>query len=159
MKLESGEKGVVGESEVNIVVDASVIVKWFVKEEYRDRALMLRKMHVHEKCLLIAPKLIIYEVCNALRFNPEFEEEDVMKASEALFQIHLKLEDLMMEDVFKVIRNSFKYNITFYDASYLTLAEKEGCPFVTADEKLYRKIRENPLVYLLSSERFYEIIS
>jgi len=141
-----------------IVVDASVAVKCYIKEKDRDRALKLRDMHVRGETCLLAPELIIYEVCNALRYNPEFTEEDVISAAESLFQLHLNLKSPEAESVSHTLQNAFKYDITVYDASYLSIAEKENCRFVTTDERLYAKVKKNPAAYLLSSERSLEIV-
>jgi len=38
----------------------------------------------------------------------------------------------------KTIENSVKYNITIYDALYVTLAQIHGTFLITADKKLYK---------------------
>lgn len=42
-------------------------------------------------------------------------------------------------------------NLTFYDASFIALAEHHDCSFVTADRKLYEKVRGLPRVHHLSA--------
>jgi len=42
-----------------------------------------------------------------------------------------------------------KFGITFYDAVYVTLAEKEDCKLITADTKLQRKVGGRTDVELL----------
>ncbi|MDJ0272650.1 MAG: type II toxin-antitoxin system VapC family toxin [Candidatus Caldarchaeum sp.] len=54
-----------------IVIDASVAVKWFNKEEYSDDADRLKDAHVRGRIRLAAPELLLYEVLNALRYNAE----------------------------------------------------------------------------------------
>ena len=44
------------------VVDASVVVKWLVKEEWSDEASTLLEV----EATLIAPELLFAEVCNAV---------------------------------------------------------------------------------------------
>jgi predicted nucleic acid-binding protein len=34
-----------------------------------------------------------------------------------------------------------QYGITLYDAAYIVLARKLGCPFVTSDRRLHRKVK------------------
>jgi len=58
-----------------------------------------------------------------------------------------------------VAEAAFKYGVTAYDAAYLSLAEIEDSRLVTADEKFYEKVKDNPRVALLSSDRFLELIS
>ena len=158
-RFGDGENRVMVEVKHKIVVDASAVIKWFVKERDRDRALVLREKHVKGEKLLSAPDVLIYEVCNSLRYNPEFTEADVKNAVKSLFELHLELIPPTIENMDKASENAFKYNITAYDASYLSLAGSAKCPFITADEKLYEKVKKNPLAVLLSSDKFYEIIS
>jgi len=142
-----------------IVIDASVAMKWFIQERNRDRALILREKHVKGERSLLAPDLLIYEVCNSLRYNPEFTEADVRDAVKALFGLHLELSSPTIRDMDKASENAFKYDITIYDALYLSLAESEKSPIITADERLCEKAEESPSVIPLSSDKFFQIIS
>ena len=63
-----------------LVIDASIAVKWFNKEEYSDIADKLKNRHVRGEVVLVAPVLLLFEVANALRYNPDFESEDVEDA-------------------------------------------------------------------------------
>jgi predicted nucleic acid-binding protein len=146
------------EHEAKLVVDASIVIKWFVKEENRDRALMLREAHLSAGMLLGAPDLVVYEVCNALRYSPEFTETDVEAAVGSLFELHLGLSPPTTETMAGAAEAAFKYGVTVYDAAYLSQAEIEDNRLVTADEKFYEKVKENPRVALLSSDRFLEFI-
>jgi predicted nucleic acid-binding protein len=147
------------EHDDKFVVDASIVIMWFVKEENRDRALMLREAHLSTGMLLDAPDLVVYEVCNALRYSPEFTEADVVAAVESLFDLHLGLRPPNRETMAGATEVAFKYGLTAYDAAYLSLAEIEDSHLLTADEKFYEKVKENPRVALLSSDGFLELIS
>ena len=50
----------------------------------------------------------------------------------------------------KTIENAFKYGITVYDSSYLSLAELEGKTLYTADEKLLAKAKDAPWIRHIS---------
>ena len=73
------------------VVDASVLVKWFLyqQEADRDRALALRELHISGRSTLHIPELALLEVLNAIRFAPKAKEEDGELALEALQDLHL----------------------------------------------------------------------
>ena len=45
----------------NYVIDSSVIVKWFSKEEYTDLALKIRKSFVDGNIEIVVPDLQLYE--------------------------------------------------------------------------------------------------
>lgn len=60
-----------------VVVDVSVVVKWFTQEDYRGQAVALRDAHIQGMIMLVAPDLLVYEVSNALRYNPALTAEDL----------------------------------------------------------------------------------
>ncbi len=123
-----------------IVIDASVAVKWYNPEKLSERALELRSKHVKGEVMLYAPDLLLYEVTNALRWNPELGDEDVRLAAQSL-------EDIMI--VFEkpsfglAVQLAYASGLTIYDASYLALARDLGCELVTADKTLLEKGEEN----------------
>ena len=55
-----------------VVVDASVVAKWYLEEEYTEKALKLRDMHVNGEIELTAPELLLFEVLNAIRYSRFF---------------------------------------------------------------------------------------
>lgn len=143
--------------EPKVVVDASVVVKWMVKEEDRDKALMLREAHLSGEVILCAPDLLLYEVCNALRFCPDFTGEDIEAAAGALLGLSLRLSPPTLHMLGGAAREAFKYGVTVYDAVYLSLAGVEGARLVTADKDFHGKLAGDPRVCLLSSGQFLDI--
>jgi len=63
-----------------IVLDASVAVKWFSEEEYTEKALELRERIRVGKERVIVPDLLLYELANALKYNPYFVSMLMMSA-------------------------------------------------------------------------------
>ncbi|MFW6131051.1 MAG: type II toxin-antitoxin system VapC family toxin [Candidatus Aminicenantaceae bacterium] len=43
-----------------------------------------------------------------------------------------------------------QYHITVYDSSYLSFAQNVGCHLITADKKLYQKIKGFPGLVFIS---------
>jgi len=125
-----------------VILDASVAVKWFSREEESDLALKLRDEHLAGRMTLIFPDLLIYEVSNALRHNSGFDAGDVKGAVKDLFDLELDLVPPNEEIFSKAAVRAFELGVSIYDACYLALAELMGLEFVTGDEKLYRKIRK-----------------
>lgn len=132
------------------VVDASVVTKWFVEEEYSDEALELRSDYIHRRVDLASPQLLLFEVVNSLRYNPEFGEEDLKKSAKALEEYTLWLFPLSGKLSEKTVDNALKYGITIYDSSYISLGELEGRRVYTADEKLLTKVRNTNWVLHIS---------
>ena len=125
-----------------VILDASVVVKWFSKEEGSDLALKLRDEHLAGRMTLISPDLLIYEVSNALRHNPGFDADDVRGAVRDLFDLELDLVPPNEEIFSRAATRAFELGISIYDACYLALAELMGLEFITGDERLYRKVRK-----------------
>lgn len=72
-----------------LVLDASVIAKWFKEEKHSDLALKIRDGFyegVHE---IIVPDLLIYEISNVLRFDKKFNSELIRDAINSLFEIDI----------------------------------------------------------------------
>lgn len=123
-----------------IVADASVIVKWFVDEEYTKQALALRQSYINGKLDIACPNLLPYEVLNALRYNPEFGQEQARTASLALEKYQLWLHPMQSELASLAVKNSFAFGISLYDSSYVSLAEMLETDFYTADQRMLDKL-------------------
>jgi predicted nucleic acid-binding protein len=122
------------------VADASVIVKWFVNEEYTKDALAMRQNYVDKMTDIACPQILPFEVLNALRYNPSFGEEQVNIAAEAMHKYQLWLHPILGELADRCVKNSFRFGISVYDSSYVSLAEYLGAKFYTADYKLLDKL-------------------
>lgn len=53
-----------------VVLDASVVVKWFSEEDYTGKALDIRERITARGERAIVPDLLLYELSNALKYNP-----------------------------------------------------------------------------------------
>ncbi len=124
------------------VLDASVVVKWYVKEEMRDIALKLRNHFVSELIDLEAPSLILYELGNALRHHPGSTATDCAEAVRQLQNIGLIFHEPNDNLIDEAAALTYKENITFYDAVYLALAKILGTKLVTADASLIDQLSE-----------------
>ncbi|TET41024.1 MAG: PIN domain-containing protein [Dehalococcoidia bacterium] len=131
------------------VVDASVVVKWFSKfEEDAESSERLLNSHIEGASVLASPSLVLYEVCNALRFNPNFGQEDIAKAAISLVKLELELVDF--PEIFEsAVGLAFSQDITIYDAAYIAVSRTQYIPLITADDKLMAKVRDLPLVMAL----------
>jgi|SRR3989344_1360625 len=119
------------------VIDASVMVKWFLNEENSNEAISLKKSFLKGELTLIAPDLIISEVLNSLRYNKQ-KEKELIFANKMLWRLSLKLVRANDEIMSKTIENSLKYGITIYDSLYVSLAQIYGTFLITADKELYK---------------------
>lgn len=127
------------EEEKVLVLDASVAVKWFNVEPFRDKALLIRDKYVRGEVDLIAPCLLFFEVANALRYNPRFGIEEVKSALAALEDLGITIHDLRGELKFFAVEAAYRYGITFFDSSYVALAMMENAVLYTADKEVVAK--------------------
>ncbi len=125
-----------------IVLDTSVVVKWFSNEKHTEKALDIRKRIRNKDEIGVFPDLLLYELSNALRYNPNFDEKDVIDALESIINMDMEIVNLSSEVINLSITLAFERDITIYDSSYVALAQKLDANFVTADEKLYNKIHD-----------------
>ena len=135
---------------MKLVLDANVIAKWFIEEENTDKAIKIRDNFVAGELVILEPTLLIYELGNVFWKHPVKSPEDVENDFKALLEIGLEFctvrEPVFLKNVFEHGR---KFGITFYDAVYVTLAEKEDCKLITADAKLQRNVGGRTDVELL----------
>ena len=133
------------------VLDASVILKWFVSEKDSDKAEIVRKEYYVGKREIIVPDLILYEISNALRYHPEFETIEIQEAIQTIFDIDIEIITPTQMLINKSINIARENDVTCYDASYLTLAQDLKTDFITADEKFYNRISKDvfPNIILL----------
>jgi predicted nucleic acid-binding protein len=122
-----------------LVIDASIAVKWVVQEHGTAEALVLR-----QKAKLIAPELLIAECANILW--KKVQRGELLK-DEALLAARLmqgaEIELLPTRFLFEAAtRISIEIDHPAYDCLYLALALEKKCQFVTADERLLRKLHQ-----------------
>lgn len=123
-----------------IILDASVVVKWFSEEEYTDKALAIReRIRVGEERVLV-PDLLLYELANALKYNPSFDANDVSDALTSIFDMDLDIVTPIPEIINSAVTLAFEHNITVYDAFYIALAKEIELTFITADRRLSERV-------------------
>lgn len=124
------------------MIDASVALKWFVDEEGSPQARSL----VASGADLIAPDLVVAEVCNAawrlVRVNvlPAGEEIRIASRVGYAFSRLWPLDALAMHAV--GMARDLRHPV--YDCFYLALAELEMCRVVTADRRFVERVTGSP---------------
>lgn len=125
---------------MTLVVDASVAVKWFVKEPLHDRALDL----ITPELLRVAPDLIFSEVGNALWLKTRRGEVTpgqarlAMAALEGFFERIVRSEEIAAG----ALEISLTLDHPIYDCFYLACAKLTGVRLVTDDARLIKKAQE-----------------
>ena len=125
------------------VVDASVVVKWFLLEDHTESARSL----LNEGFTLFAPDLVRAEVGNVMWKRWRRGDVSAEAAEEALrhlgrLPLRIRTSRPLMATAWKV---SEQFGRSFYDGLYVALAEWTDSALVTADRKLYNALRESDL--------------
>ena len=122
------------------ILDASVIIKWFVIEEDSDKAIFLRNEFIRGKSQIVVPDLVLYEITNALRYNKNISIDKINMVLEAIFEIEMNIVTPTLSELKTAIFISKEFEVSIYDSTYLALASLLDFQFITADEKFYKKI-------------------
>ena len=132
------------------IIDTSVAVKWYIEEKDSQEAIKILDDYKLGKFAIAIPDLLIYELANVFRFNSFFKPKEKRELIRSLYDLDLYIVTPYYSLVEKAQEISENYNLTIYDAIFVTLAKEMNCNLITADEKLYAKISDLSFVKLLS---------
>ena len=119
-----------------VVVDASVVVKWFISADETGvaEAAALLADHAANRIHLVAPTLVAHELMGVL--VRRLRDESVDDGLDAFFDvgIHLVAPDReLMTLAATLVREC---QVSTFDSAYAALASSLGCQLVTADRRL-----------------------
>lgn len=130
----------------NVVVDASIALKWTINEADSSAALALLADWTKQEIEVHAPFLLAYEVTNALYRRVRKGEIPFYDARRGLTEI-----------IYKVVEFDFREDPDFniramelgqqfglpavYDSHYLALAESKECELWTADLRMWNSVK------------------
>ncbi len=124
----------------SVVIDASIAIKWVVDERGTAAALQLR-----EQRRPIAPDLLVGECANILWKKVrrrELSHREALLAARLLQGAELELlPTLSLLETATLIAIELAHPA--YDCVYIATAAANNCPFVTADERLVRKVSQH----------------
>lgn len=128
-------------AEEKVVIDASMVAKWFLEEVYSNNALLLRDMYIAGKLELASPCIRPFEVLNALRYSGLYARDALVSVLRSLDRYGIELWALRSEYGLRVAEVAMDLDISVYDASYVALAEIANARLVTADEEIVTKAK------------------
>ena len=127
-------------------IDANIVVKMVAPEADRPQALALWDGLLRQGVNCVAPYLFRFEVTSALwrkvmrGFLTATEAREALETALGMGVEFLDPPDLSLH----AFDLAVKFNLpAAYDAHYLALAEALDCEFWTADERLFRTIRDD----------------
>lgn len=124
-----------------LVVDASVVVKWFVDESGSDAARAL----FGDEVLFVAPGHMLGEVGEVLvrhlRAGKITEQQfEIARVALPGSFVSVALDEILAD----ALRLAVDLEITVYDALYVVTADRWSTKLVTADRKLVRSVEKSP---------------
>ena len=125
---------------MNLVVDASVAIKWFVREAGHEEALALLAPGIKRH----APGLVIAETANILWKKCILGEIDADQAEAAILALPAYFAETYRSDPLasRALEVALRLNHPVYDCLYLAYAERIGGPLVTADRRLVTAVED-----------------
>lgn len=117
-----------------LVLDASVVIKWFRGEHERNVGAARSLRHAFEAgaLLVFAPPLLHLEIVNVAGRRWAWPEGALVDLAASLGDLGF---EMRQPDLERVARWTAK-GLTAYDAAYVALAEAEGVELITDDERV-----------------------
>lgn len=128
-----------------VVLDASVVLKWFAAEERgSSEARELRDDYEAGRLFVVAPSLLFLELLNIAGRRWSWNDDALQELATALDDLAFDIGEPDLPSVASWIVRG----LTAYDAAYVALAEQRRLPLVTDDEKILELARDisRPLV-------------
>ncbi|MBI4365904.1 MAG: type II toxin-antitoxin system VapC family toxin [Deltaproteobacteria bacterium] len=131
-----------------IVLDCSVLLKWFFEEHGTAAALGIRDRVAARRVEAWIPALAVAEFANVVWHKSERGEIDhAIARAQAEDFLRLPLLRMAFEQLaLPALRLALDLHITVYDASYVALAHHLRAPLITADRRLAKAMRNGPIV-------------
>jgi len=127
---------------MNLVVDASVAIKWYIKEVHTADAEYL----LDDRFVLHAPELLLTEFANILWKKCRNDDVDDDTAESIIDSFLAR--PITLHSHKSLVKAAYvgakDHGQAVYDWTYLSLAVKLGYPFVTADRKFFLALRGTP---------------
>lgn len=127
---------------MSLIIDASVAIKWFVKENLHEEALVLLQHNDH----LQAPEFIVAELTNVVwkkRLRREITKGQAQTIVSSIPNYVSVLYPILL-DHDRALDLAVFLEHPAYDCLYLACAERVGGTVVSADRTLLRKVEGTP---------------
>ena len=122
------------------VLDTSVAVKWFIREEDSEKAADLRHAHGRAEILLHAPDILLLELTNALRYSPLVSAEEIPQALRLFPGLGIIIIPFDLDALISSVTLSMEHDLAVYDAYFLALAQTLEMPLITADQRMLSRL-------------------
>ncbi|MDD5622256.1 MAG: type II toxin-antitoxin system VapC family toxin [Actinomycetota bacterium] len=143
---------------MEIVLDASIAVKWFSakSEDNVEIALEIQRQKILDKLEIMVPDLFFLEITNAFLTRSKFSIDDILMIEESLHKMNLKVIYPDHTILNSAIRIAHTCGLTMYDSFYVAIAKFCEVPLLTGDKKILDN--RNKFEFIKSPEEFKKIL-
>lgn len=124
-----------------VVLDTSVVVKWFSKERGSQEAKKYLSQLQEGKITIFLPELVKYELANAFLKGKKLSSELAVRILNLFYALPINF----VAEKTSMAKSSYelaeKLKITYYDACFLTLAKNLKALLVTANPRHQKKLK------------------
>ncbi len=124
-----------------LVVDTSVIIKWYRQNEVdAEAALAIRSAYLAGDIRLVGPDLALSEFANVMRYMNDLSTEQVQRAVDSLFSMRLTWLAPTANVLNRAVDIAREHETPVYDAIFAAVAEELSALYVTADERFVKRV-------------------
>lgn len=133
---------------MTFVLDASVVLRWFAPQEPGNaEAQQWLARFASDANLFVAPDLLRFEVLGGLaRLQLTHDETWAARAFSRFERLGLRLLPTDIEIAQRALSISRELRVAGYDAVYLAHAESLGTSWLTADQRIARRLPGDPRI-------------
>jgi predicted nucleic acid-binding protein len=121
-----------------LILDTSVIVKWFFKdgERNKEKADIILNQYMENKIGIVIPELSVFEVANVLKNKIKKYKSQQQDIIDRLYKMGI-IFYIDKEILKNAVNIAIDINESVYDCIFLATAEYFGGMFVTDDKRLF----------------------
>jgi predicted nucleic acid-binding protein len=135
---------------VPIVIDASITASWHFERERSERTDVILDSLGEDSARV--PAIWWFEIRNAILLGERGRRATQEQTSAFLARLaRLPISIAAIPDEARLMDLSRRHRLTFYDAAYLELAQREGIPLATLDKELVTAARAEGVPLVLAA--------
>jgi len=129
-----------------VVVDSGILIAGVLREPITGKARTRLRQWKRERYQIVAPTLFRYELIAVMRksvYQGRLTPAEALKGRDFLLEypVQLHMDGDLLRRAYDL---AAQFNRpTAYDSQYLAVAERLGCEFWTADERLFRAVSQD----------------
>lgn len=122
------------------VIDASVVVKWYIQEDLTNEAIEIRNKFVNKEIKLYSPSIMIFEVINTLMELDAFSVTHLTEIGRSLQLFITQFDNFSSKILDDGISMAHHSQSSLFESFYLSLSEYYSCQLLTSDTSFYNKV-------------------